>query len=187
MAVAVAMMLTATAGAATRHRHRHHTAARCAGAHRRIAASTASALKAAVVCLINQQRTGRGLPGLQANTDLDHSAQRWTRAMVTHHEFTHGSDFASRITAAGFHWTQAGENIATGYPTPRAVLAGWMASTDHCRNILDPSFRDIGIGEDDSPVRPFASGPATWTQDFGLRMGQSAPSHNRRPMNGCPY
>ena len=62
-----------------------------------------------------------------------------------------------------------------------------MASTDHCRNILNPSFRDIGIGENDSPVRTFASGRATWTQDFGLRMGQSPPSKRRRPMNGCPY
>ena len=96
--------------------------------------------------------------------------------MVRTDRFTHGSGdaFADRITAIGYRWQAAGENIATGYPTPRAVVAGWMASTGHCHNILNPTFRDIGIAENESPVRGFASGPATWTQDFGLRVGQRA-------------
>ena len=62
-----------------------------------------------------------------------------------------------------------------------------MASTDHCHNILDPSFRNVGTGETPSPVGGWASGPATWTQDFGLLMSQSAPSGNHGPQNGCPY
>jgi uncharacterized protein YkwD len=185
VAVAVALLLTAGASAATRHRHRHHAEARCAGAHRRIAASTASALKAAVVCLINQQRSGRGLPALRANTDLDHSAQRWTRVLVTHHEFTHGSNFASRITAAGFHWSQAGENIATGYPTPSSVVRGWMGSTGHCENILDPSYRAVGTGV--SPRAAVPTAPGTWTQDFALRLGQRPASRDTGPAAGCPY
>jgi uncharacterized protein YkwD len=146
-------------------------------------------MRSAVLCLVNRERTARRLPTLAASGQLNRAAQGWTDTMVRSGRFTHGAGeaFAKRISATGYTWRAAGENIATGYPTPRAVVAGWMASTDHCHNILDPTFRDIGIGESDSPVRGFASGPATWTQDFGLRMGQSAPSHNRRPMNGCPY
>jgi uncharacterized protein YkwD len=161
----------------------------CSGAETRASAASVQTMRSAVLCLVNRERTARRLPALAAAGQLTRAAQRWTDTIVRSGRFTHGSGaaFAKRISATGYAWQAAGENIATGYPTPRAVLAGWMASTDHCRNILDPSFRDIGIGEDDSPVRPFASGPATWTQDFGLRMGQSAPSHNRRPMNGCPY
>jgi uncharacterized protein YkwD len=107
--------------------------------------------------------------------------------MVSARVFTHGSNFARRITAAGYIWSAAGENIATGFPTPRAVLSGWMRSTGHCENILSPSFRDLGIGVVARPVRGYASGPATWTQDFGLPRGAHAPSHNLGPARGCPY
>jgi uncharacterized protein YkwD len=187
-AVAVASVSTATAGAASRHHaaaSRHHAVARCAGAHRPIAGSRSGAMRAAVVCLINQQRTERGLPTLQANVDLDRSAQRWTRVMVTHHEFTHGTNFAGRISAAGFHWSQAGENIAAGFRTPASVVRGWMASTGHCENILDPSYRAVGTGV--SPAAPYSSYRGTWTQDFGLRMGQRPASHDGAPAAGCPY
>ena len=78
-----------------------------------------------------------------------------------------------------------GWNIAAGYATPRSVVTGWMASTDHCRNILNPAFRDVGTGERDASVGPYGGG--TWSQDFGLRLGQSPPSHNQGPMQGCPY
>jgi uncharacterized protein YkwD len=146
-------------------------------------------MRSAVLCLVNRERTTRGLPRLAASRQLNRSAQGWTGTMVRTGKFTHGARnaFAKRIRATGYDWRAVGENIATGYPTPRAVVAGWMASTGHCQNILSPSFRDIGIGEVGAPVRSYASGPATWTQDFGLRMGRSAPSRNQRPMNGCPY
>jgi uncharacterized protein YkwD len=185
-AVAVFLILSATAAAAGRtHRHRHHHASRnCAGANTAIAASTRPAVRAAVVCLINRQRTSRGLPELAASSKLDRSAQGWTDELVSHHEFTHGADFADRISAAGFHWSQAGENIATGYATPTSVVAGWMHSTGHCENILDPAFRDVGTGV--SAGATIVS-PGTWTQDFGLLMGQRPASGDRAPAAGCPY
>jgi uncharacterized protein YkwD len=159
----------------------------CANANRRASATDAAAMRAAVLCLVNQQRRRRHLPALRANTRLDRSAQRWTDHMVAAGVFSHGANFAGRISAAGYPWSAAGENIATGYPTPRVVVAGWMASTGHCRNILDPTFRDLGIGVVARPVRGYASGPATWTEDFGLARGQRAPSHNFAPATGCPY
>ncbi len=138
-----------------------------------------------MVCLVNRQRTERGLPSLRANRDLDRSAQRWTREMVNHHEFTHGSDFAARISRSGYDWSWAGENIATGYATPSAVVRAWMGSTGHCENILDPSFRAVGTGV--SRRAAAADAPGTWTQDFGLRIGQRSPSGNYGPADGCPY
>ncbi len=178
--MSVPFSATATAAAT----HHHHGSRPCAGATDAIAGSTTSAMRAAVVCLINQQRTSRGLPGLTASSKLDRSAQDWTNELVSHHEFSHGADFAERITATGFHWSQAGENIATGYPTPTSVVAGWMQSTGHCQNILSPNFQYVGTG-----VRLGATvvSPGTWTQDFGLLMGQRPPSSNDAPAAGCPY
>jgi uncharacterized protein YkwD len=159
----------------------------CDNADTPATSGAASALDTAVVCLINQQRVSRGLPALRDSSQLDSSAQSWTDQMVSMEDFTHGTDFAGRISAAGYDWQDAGENIATGYPTPREVVAAWMASPDHCRNILDPSFRDVGTGVNPAPVVGWASGPATWTQDFGLTMSDSPLSSNTAPQSGCPY
>ena len=182
LAVVAAGCPSAASAAAQRH-HRP----RCPGATRPATAHNLKAMRAAILCLVNQQRRKRGLPALVEDRRLDHSAQRWTAHMVAHDEFSHGSNFASRLTAAGFDWSAAGENIATGYPTPAAVVGGWMASPGHCRNILAPDFSAIGIGVVAAPVAGYASGPATWTQDFGLPNGRPAPSSNERPADGCPY
>jgi uncharacterized protein YkwD len=158
----------------------------CAHARSSVFGASHAQLRRAVVCLVNAQRRERGLPGLHANRRLDHSAQRWTNFMVRHDVFTHGPNFAARITAVGFDWSTAGENIATGFPTPASVVSGWMASQGHCRNILTPLFRSVGTGVSPSGIPGFGSS-GTWTEDFGLHMGSRAPSHDWGPADGCPY
>lgn len=51
-----------------------------------------------------------------------------------------------RIERAGYEWRAFGENIAAGYPTPAAVVEGWMASPGHCRNIMTETFVHSGVG-----------------------------------------
>jgi uncharacterized protein YkwD len=149
--------------------------------------AAASAMRAAAVCLINRERAVRGLPALHASRRLNRSAQGWTNAMVGGDFFSHGANFAGRISAVGFNWSSAGENIAAGYATPRAVVNGWMASTGHCENILNPRFREVGTGVRWQGLRRFGVGPAAWTEDFALAMGQRGMSGNYGPMHGCPY
>lgn len=64
-----------------------------------------------------------------------------------------------RMTKAGYNWSTAGENIAGGYGTPEAVVAGWMSSDGHCANIMAPGFEHIGVG--------YHGTGALWTQVFG--------------------
>jgi uncharacterized protein YkwD len=186
--IGLAVILAVPAAAQAKH-HRRHPVQRCAGADTPATIAPAQQMRSAVVCLINLERTGRRLPALRASPLLDRSAQTWTDLMVLTGNFSHGpgNAFALRISAAGYNWQTAGENIAAGYPTPRSVVAAWMASAEHCRNVLDPVFRDVGTGINPRPVRLASSGPATWTQDFGLLQSQSPPSGNQRPMDGCPY
>ena len=183
---AVAGFLTpsGTATAAAGKTHRRQAPSTCAGARASVTTATRPVLQNAVVCLINQQRTSRGLPALAADSKLDRSAQGWTDQLVSQRELTHGADFAARISAVGFRWSAAGENIATGFDTPASVVAGWMGSIGHCENILDPSFREVGTGV--SAGATFAS-PGTWTQDFGLMLGQRPASSDGGPAAGCPY
>jgi uncharacterized protein YkwD len=180
----LAALMPATASAKP---HRLHGVRACANADVPVGNASLQAMRDAVVCLVNQQRAAHGLPALKHSAKLDRSAQGWTNAMVSHSFFSHGSNFASRITAVGFDWSNAGENIATGFYSPNAVVAAWMHSTHHCRNILDPVFSFVGTGVNGNPVSGYASGPGTWTQDFALPMGQRAPSHNFGPSSGCPY
>ena len=182
-ALATVPAATATAPA----RPASHKQAACAGANARVGRASTQVLRAAVVCLINQERAAHHLPALTASPLLNNSAQRWTNAMVSSDQFTHGMNFAGRISAAGYDWRSAGENIATGFATPRSVVAAWMASTGHCQNILHPSYRNIGTGVSRGVVKGFATGVGTWTQDFALGMHQSAPSGNYGPASGCPY
>jgi uncharacterized protein YkwD len=197
--------LAATSSARRHHRHhrrhRHRRARRiqggtahgprpapqdaCANSGTSARAASVQLMRAAVVCEINLQRSAHGLPGLAESGALDSSAQGWSQTMVATNQFSHGPSFSARISAAGYPWGSAGENIASGYLTPRAVVARWMASLEHCRNILSPTFRDVGIGE--VPAGVGGASAATWTGDFALRLGASAPSGDSGPADGCPY
>jgi uncharacterized protein YkwD len=72
-----------------------------------------------------------------------------------------GTEFAERISDAGYRWSAAAENIAAGQRSPTSVMAAWMGSDGHRRNILNCSLRDVGVGLAYSTGdRPY------WTQDF---------------------
>ena len=66
--------------------------------------------------------------------------------MATRGYFDHttpeGVTFDARITAAGYAWSRAAENIAAGQRDPAAVMAAWMDSAGHRRNIL-AGFRTV--------------------------------------------
>jgi uncharacterized protein YkwD len=191
--LAIAALTLATPAASAHHRrpdpvaHIALSSNVCANANTPATQAGKQAMRKAVVCLINRQRSSRHLPALSEQTQLQRSAQGWTNTMVTHNSFTHGTAFWTRIQATGFDWQFAGENIASGFATPRDVVTAWMGSQGHCRNILDPQYASVGTGISSRPVAGVASGPATWTQDFGTTLTQHAPSGNWAPANGCPY
>ena len=190
--LAVVPAATATTAHPKHHqRHPHRAGARaasaCSGANDPVGSTSPQILRGVVVCLINQQRALHHLPALSTSPLLNRSAQGWTNVMVSSDEFTHGTNFASRIGAVGYDWRMAGENIATGFATPRGVVRAWMASTGHCQNILNPAYRNVGTGVSALAVRGFATGPGTWTQDFALGMNSAPASNNFGPADGCPY
>ena len=122
----------------------------------------------AVFDLVNQERAVNGLHALNCDDRLVLAARNHSEDMVENNYFSHtsldGRQFFTRITNAGYLWSNAGENIAAGYGTPQAVMNGWMNSSGHRANILDSTFCDLGVG--------YAYGASTtygdyWTQDFG--------------------
>jgi uncharacterized protein YkwD len=66
------------------------------------------------------------------------------------HSGSDGSDVVDRVERTGYRWRWVAENVAWsvgGEMTPEEVVAGWLASPGHCRNILSPNFTDIGVGK----------------------------------------
>uniref|UniRef100_A0AAU2K094 CAP domain-containing protein n=1 Tax=Streptomyces sp. NBC_00049 TaxID=2903617 RepID=A0AAU2K094_9ACTN len=124
---------------------------------------TLSGPQAAVLALVNQERAAAGCPALTANAKLTKAAQDHSADMASHSNMSHtgsdGSDPGQRITRAGYEWRTYGENVAYGYSTPEKVMEGWMNSPGHKANILNCSFKEIGIG--------LAQPGQYWTQDFG--------------------
>ncbi|WP_194165214.1 CAP domain-containing protein [Deinococcus terrestris] len=107
-------------------------------------------------------------PALTYNAQLEQAAQGHATDMATRNYFSHtsqdGRTMAQRISATGYAWRTIGENIAAGQTTPEQVVAGWLASEGHCRNIMNPSFRELGVG--------YAQGGSYrhyWVQNFGAR------------------
>lgn len=121
-----------------------------------------------VVALVNKERAAAGCGPLTENADLEKAALDHSEDMDARDFFDHsnpsGEDPGERITAAGYRWSTYGENIARGQQTPEAVMESWMNSPGHRANILNCSFKNIGVG-----VHKGAGGP-WWTQDFGAKL-----------------
>ncbi|MFN3396216.1 MAG: CAP domain-containing protein [Thermodesulfovibrionales bacterium] len=60
------------------------------------------------------------------------------------HNGRDGSDPGERIRSAGYRWKAFGENIGEGYRTPDDIFRAWMKSEGHCKNIMNPLFKDVG-------------------------------------------
>ncbi|MFE2283636.1 sigma-70 family RNA polymerase sigma factor [Streptomyces sp. NPDC059443] len=123
---------------------------------------------AQVIALVNSERAAAGCGPLKDDAQLRTAAQGHSDDMAQRDYFSHtdpdGGDPGQRTTAAGYRWSTYGENIAMGQQTPAQVMDAWMKSPGHRANILNCSFKDIGVG-----VHQGAGGP-WWTQNFGARM-----------------
>jgi uncharacterized protein YkwD len=123
----------------------------------------ASSAEAEVTRLVNIQRANAGCGALRVDDRLTAAARAHSRDMVDRDYFGHtspdGKGPGDRAAAAGYpRWS--GENIAAGYPTPQAVVDGWMNSAGHKANILNCQSKATGVGYD-------ARGNM-WTQMFGF-------------------
>jgi uncharacterized protein YkwD len=115
-----------------------------------------------VTRLTNVERARAGCGAVRVDARLQAAAEAHSKDMVDRDYFDHtspdGEGPGDRAAAAGYpSWS--GENIAVGYPTPEAVVQGWMNSTGHRANILNCQSKATGVG--------FDQRKNMWTQMFG--------------------
>jgi uncharacterized protein YkwD len=64
----------------------------------------------------------------------------------------------------GYQYRSTGENIAAGQTTPEDAMAAWLKSPEHCANLMEPAFTDMGVAY---AVDPNSDMGVYWTQTFG--------------------
>ena len=157
-----------------------HSADDCPGQELRPNEWDIGRVRAAILCLVDRERTRRGERPLAPDQRLESAAQGHTDDMARRGSLTHvgpgGDTPLSRVRAAGYAagsrvGYMVAENIgwgALGFATPRAIVLSWMASPGHRANILDPRLRATGVGVSPHLPSSLARGRpgALYTQDF---------------------
>jgi uncharacterized protein YkwD len=85
------------------------------------------------------------LSGTLADVALGHATDMAVHGYFDHQDRT-GQSPADRVRKVGYREKLVGENIAYGPITVEEVVQGWLHSPDHCENIMDPRFAEMGIG-----------------------------------------
>jgi uncharacterized protein YkwD len=107
-----------------------------------------------ILSLINSERSKTGLGQLSWDDRLADLARQYSEKMAREHFFEHvdseGNDVVARARQNRIRgWSKIGENLFTCDPTDEVAklsVYGWMHSPSHKENILDPEWRETGIG-----------------------------------------
>lgn len=98
----------------------------------------------------NAQRGSNGVGTLGINGQLAAAAQAKANDMAARNYWSHDTPEGNPpwifVTAQGYVYQKLGENLAAGFTSESATVAGWMASPSHRENLLDPVFSDVGFG-----------------------------------------
>ena len=112
-------------------------------------ADTVAAYEQEVFDLVNQIREENGLEPFVYNEILAETARAHSQDMIDRNFFDHtnpdGKSPFDRMRDNGLSYSMAAENIAVGYPSPEAVVEGWMNSEGHRANILG-DCEELGVG-----------------------------------------
>ena len=107
-------------------------------------------------------------PPLTLDAKLGQVALAYARDMAAFGYMSHtgrdGSSPQTRITRSGYRWSEVGENLARGIMTPEEVVEGWLHSPEHCANLMDPKFRQMGVA---FAVNPRDEAGVYWAMEFG--------------------
>lgn len=117
------------------------------------------------------RRCGRrrldAVPPVTLSRALTEAAQQHADDMAGPAAFDHrgsdGSEPPERVTRTGYRWRATGENIAAGQASADEVVAAWLDSPGHCRNIMGPQFTEMGVAH---ALAPSESPAIYWAQVF---------------------
>jgi len=105
--------------------------------------------RARVLLRINSLRVASAQKALARDFELDSIAQAYAERLAKENFFAHvspdGGDLRSRMNAAGYRYSSAGENLGLANG-PLAAHFSIEHSPGHRKNLLDPIYARAGIG-----------------------------------------
>ena len=126
----------------------------------------AASLAQDTLAAINAERQAKGMAPVRLDPRLQTAAQAHACDSATRNRMGHdgsdGRDLGDRATDAGYAYREIAENVAQGYPSPKAVTQGWMNSPGHRRNILMRRAMDAGVG-----IATGSNGDLHWVLKIG--------------------
>ena len=90
---------------------------------------------------INGSRDNNHVGRLKIDPQLSRVAMKQTKSMIDKNKLYHSSNLGNKIT----RWTMIAENVGYGH-TVRSLHKMFMASAGHRTNILNRSYRYVGVG-----------------------------------------
>jgi len=132
-----------------------------------------------MLTLINNERQAQGLEPLTMNSTLSSAAKLHSQDMINRNFFNHlnpdGLTPSDRARNVGYSFIALAENIC-GNPSIDAGHSSLMGSPSHRVNILNPSYKEVGIGiVDGGPYGKMI------TQLFGTQSGNSVATPTTTP------
>lgn len=114
-----------------------------------LASSAAGYTSADLVKKTNDIRQQQHLSVLVVNHQLEQAAMAKAKDMFAQQYFDHftpdGQAPWQWYADFGYNFTTAGENLAIDFVDGKDILPAWMNSTSHKKNILNPTFHDVGM------------------------------------------
>ncbi len=99
--------------------------------------------------LTNQERAKSGLAPLSLNAKLSSAASAKASDMFQNQYWAHvspsGKEPWSFITASGYSYRLAGENLARDFNHTTDMVIAWMNSPTHRANIMNGRYTEIGL------------------------------------------
>lgn len=103
-----------------------------------------------VVRLTNEKRISAGLSALSLNQELSAAAYTKGQDMISKDYWSHvapdGTQPWKFFNQFGYKYRYAGENLARDFTDASSAVDAWMNSPTHRENILNPKYKEIGIG-----------------------------------------
>lgn len=101
------------------------------------------------VAELNVYRAQHGLGPVRLNQQLNSASEvhaaDLAQAGIASHTGTDGSSHSERVQRAGYQFSLAAENVATGQKSWDAVFQAWKDSPGHNVNLLQPDVTDFGV------------------------------------------
>lgn len=114
-------------------------------------AQTQGTIQNGFLALVNAERASLGKAPLVANSQLENAAYLHSKDLGDNEYFSHtsldGRTFSQRITASGYNYVAASENIAMacGGSSASSVYEMWKNSSGHYANMIG-DYAEAGLG-----------------------------------------